>query len=178
MCRFRSCDSSGAIPERSPTPLYYPLHSRIPGQGPGKGHQSPRFHFWWKRPLPKRNSGAGGITRHNPDHWSANEQICCDPPLSTHLEDATPVAPGQSFVSWKSPKFQIYRIFCSIWPEGNLKLYKYGGMQRTREKCRLQTGRSRIARAKTGRAAPGHASGAKTADGARTEGSLCSPETP
>ena len=25
LCRFRSCDSSGAIPERSPTPLYYPL---------------------------------------------------------------------------------------------------------------------------------------------------------
>ena len=25
LCRFRSCDSSAAIPERSPTPLYYPL---------------------------------------------------------------------------------------------------------------------------------------------------------
>ena len=28
LCRFRSCDSSGAIPERSPTPLYYPLPQR------------------------------------------------------------------------------------------------------------------------------------------------------
>jgi len=25
LCRFRSCDSSAAIPDRSPTPLYYPL---------------------------------------------------------------------------------------------------------------------------------------------------------
>ena len=25
LCRFRSCDSSAAIPERSPTPLHYPL---------------------------------------------------------------------------------------------------------------------------------------------------------
>ena len=27
LCRFRSCDSSAAIPERSPTPLHYPLAS-------------------------------------------------------------------------------------------------------------------------------------------------------
>ena len=27
LCRFRSCDSSAAIPERSSTPLYYPLPS-------------------------------------------------------------------------------------------------------------------------------------------------------
>ena len=28
LCRFRSCDSSAAIPERSPTPLHYPLMAR------------------------------------------------------------------------------------------------------------------------------------------------------
>jgi hypothetical protein len=31
LCRFRSCDSSAAIPECSPTPLHYPLIAAPPG---------------------------------------------------------------------------------------------------------------------------------------------------